>query len=67
MDWTLEPQVPDEVRRAVLPLIRGEAPAPDPWWQEGVDEAIATGPLELAPDQRDTIARPRSTPGAARA
>ena len=67
MDWKLEQQVPDEVRRVVLSLIRGEAPAPDPWWQEGVEEAIATGALELAPDQGDAIARPRSTRGAARA
>lgn len=38
MDVELEPAQPEAVVRAVAELLRHGAPAPDPWWQAGLDD-----------------------------
>lgn len=40
VDVELEPEQPEEVSRAVEELLAERAPAPDPWWQAGIEEAI---------------------------
>jgi hypothetical protein len=35
-----EPELPDEVVRSLEAALAAEAPAPDPWWQAGLDEAL---------------------------
>ena len=42
MDVELDPPQPQEVTRAVAELVDVDAPAPDPWWQAGVDESLET-------------------------
>ena len=70
MDLELDPRQPDEVLRALRVLIADDlAGGGDPWWQAGIDEALSVSADELEPplDQGEATARPRSTPGAARA
>ena len=40
MEVELTPEQPDEVVRAVKSALEAEKPAPDPWWQAGIDEAL---------------------------
>ena len=41
MDPELEPPQPDTIADAVASLLEAEErPAPDPWWAEGVREAL---------------------------
>jgi len=40
-DVELEPEEPATVSRAVAELLAEDA-APDPWWQAGIDAALAT-------------------------
>jgi hypothetical protein len=70
MDLELDPRQPDEVLRAVRVLSADDrASRADPWWQAGIEEALSVSAGELEPllDQGEATARPRSTPGAARA
>ena len=46
MEFELDPAQPPEVVRAVRELLAASAPAPDPWWQAGLEES-----LEPAGDQ----------------
>jgi len=39
VDVELEPEQPDEVARAVQELLAEGRPAPDPWWEAGIDDA----------------------------
>jgi hypothetical protein len=34
------PPQPDEVARAITELLDEVGPAPDPWWQAGIDESL---------------------------
>jgi hypothetical protein len=36
----LEPEQPEAVVRAVEELLERDEPAPDPWWQAGIDDAL---------------------------
>jgi hypothetical protein len=36
----LTPAQPPEIAEAVAELLDQEPPAPDPWWQAGIDEAL---------------------------
>jgi hypothetical protein len=38
----LTPDQPPAVAAAVAELVAEEAPAPDPWWQAGLEQALAT-------------------------
>jgi hypothetical protein len=69
MDLELVPGQPDNVVRAVRALISEAACGADPWWQAGIDDALSMVEYELGapPDQGEATARPRRTPGAARA
>ena len=70
MGLELDPEQPSKVLRAVCALIADHLVGlPDPWWQAGIDEALAVSADELEPplDQGEATARPRRTPGAARA
>jgi hypothetical protein len=40
VDVELEPEQPDEVVRAVVELLSDGPPAPDPWWQAGIEGSI---------------------------
>jgi hypothetical protein len=40
VDFELEPEQPEEVARAVAELLAEGRPAPDPWWQAGIQDAI---------------------------
>ena len=40
MEVELTPEQPDEVVRAVELALEDENPAPDPWWQAGIDDAL---------------------------
>lgn len=40
MDLELDPPQPDEVTRALSELLQADK-APDPWWQAGMDDALA--------------------------
>jgi len=40
MDVELEPGQPPEVAKAVADLLVEPDPAPDPWWQAGLVEAL---------------------------
>jgi hypothetical protein len=42
-DVELEPDQPEPIVRAVAELLVQEAP-PDPWWQAGIDAALADRP-----------------------
>ena len=61
MKLNLIPEQPPMVIEAVSALLQAALPAPDPWWQAGLDEALE------ASFYGATTARPRSTRGAARA
>jgi hypothetical protein len=50
----LTPEQPREVERAIDSLAVPPPFQPDPWWREGIDEAL----------YGDTTARPRNTLGA---
>ena len=50
MELTLDPEQPDAVVSAVRELLRSTAPSPDPWWQAGVDEALAPGDEDVPRD-----------------
>ena len=50
----LTPEQPDEVERAIVALAAPPDRAPDPWWREGIEEAL----------YGEGTARPRSTLGA---
>ena len=39
--FTLVPQQPDEVERAVADLLQDGSGDVDPWWQTGLDDALA--------------------------
>jgi hypothetical protein len=44
VDVELEPEQPHEVARAVQELLAEGRPAPDPWWQAGIEDAtVLTG------------------------
>jgi hypothetical protein len=36
----LDPEQPEEVARTVEELLAESPPAPDPWWQAGIEEVI---------------------------
>jgi hypothetical protein len=36
----LTPDQPDQVVAAIAALLAAPAPAPDPWWQAGLDESL---------------------------
>ncbi|MGZ4335160.1 MAG: hypothetical protein ACXVRJ_12950 [Gaiellaceae bacterium] len=40
MDVEMTPPQHDDVARAIAALVAEEPPAPDPWWQAGIDEAL---------------------------
>lgn len=40
MELELTPEQPEAVVRAVESALEAENPAPDPWWQAGIDEAL---------------------------
>jgi hypothetical protein len=42
VELELAPEQPVEVIRAVADLLEGAPPAPDPWWQAGIAEALDT-------------------------
>ena len=61
MELELTPEQPRAVAEAVASVLGGPEPAPDPWWQAGIDEALTPTLYGAA------TARPRRTRGAARA
>ena len=42
MELELTPPQPPAVEQAVVELLDETPPAPDPWWQAGIDEALGT-------------------------
>ncbi len=42
MEVELEPQQPDVVEHAVVQALAEGDTRPDPWWQAGIEEALAT-------------------------
>ena len=40
MEVELTPEQPEQVVRAVESALKAENPAPDPWWQAGIEEAL---------------------------
>jgi hypothetical protein len=40
VDVELEPEQPDEIARVVEALLSEGVPAPDPWWEAGIEDAI---------------------------
>ena len=40
MELDLVPAQPPEVARAVRELLEARTPAPDPWWQAGLEESL---------------------------
>jgi len=40
VELDLDPAQPSEVVRAVRELLAARAPAPDPWWQAGLEESL---------------------------
>jgi hypothetical protein len=42
VDVELDPEQPPEVARAVAEALDPAPPAPDPWWQAGIAEALGT-------------------------
>jgi len=42
MDVEISPEQPDEVAAAVAAALAGPVPAPDPWWQAGLEESLET-------------------------
>lgn len=42
MELELTPEQPAPVTEAVGALLATPEPAPDPWWQAGIDEALET-------------------------
>lgn len=40
MELELSPEQPSTVVAAVAALLGDPPPAPDPWWQAGIDEAL---------------------------
>jgi hypothetical protein len=34
------PPQPDEVAKAIVQVLADGDPAPDPWWQAGIDESL---------------------------
>jgi hypothetical protein len=40
VELDLDPAQPPAVVRAVRELLAARAPAPDPWWQEGLAESL---------------------------
>jgi hypothetical protein len=42
MDVEISPEQPDEVATAIASALAGPVPAPDPWWQAGLDESLET-------------------------
>jgi hypothetical protein len=65
VELELDPPQPPEVVRAVAALLDA-ASRVDPWWQAGLDEAVAEAPLSSRA-YGEATARPRRTRGAERA
>lgn len=42
MDLALTPEQPDAVATAIEALVEQPLPAPDPWWQAGLEDALET-------------------------
>jgi hypothetical protein len=42
VDVELDPPQPEEVARAVEEALARPQPAPDPWWQAGIEENLDT-------------------------
>jgi len=42
VELELTPEQPPEVAEAVAALLARPEPAPDPWWQAGIDETLET-------------------------
>lgn len=42
MDVELDPPQPEEVAEAVAAALAAAPKGPDPWWQAGVEENLAT-------------------------
>jgi hypothetical protein len=42
MDAELDPPQPDEVREAIVEVLREPSSAPDPWWRAGIEEQLET-------------------------
>jgi hypothetical protein len=42
MDVEISPEQPDEVAAAIAAALSGPVPAPDPWWQAGLEESLET-------------------------
>jgi hypothetical protein len=42
VELELSPQQPAEVVQALAGLLELASPAPDPWWQAGIAEALET-------------------------
>jgi hypothetical protein len=42
VDVELTPAQPPEVDAAVAEVLARGAPEPDPWWQEGLEDALGT-------------------------
>ena len=40
MDVELDPPQPPEIARAIAEAAAERAPAADPWWQAGIEEAL---------------------------
>jgi hypothetical protein len=40
MDVELSPKQPDEVAAAIAAALTRPAPAPDPWWQAGLEASL---------------------------
>jgi hypothetical protein len=60
----LDPEQPGAVQAAVRALLASGGGVADPWWQAGLEDALAAAD---AAGQGDTTARPRRTLGAERA
>ena len=67
VDLQLEPEQSQEVAGAIRALVETGFRAVDPWWQDGLEEALAPFDRETELPQGDATARLRRTPGAARA
>ncbi len=42
MDVELSPEQPEPVAAAIVAALTEPAPAPDPWWQAGLEESLET-------------------------
>ena len=54
VELDLRPVQPPDIARAIAEALSPPAPEPDPWWREGIEEAL----------YGETTALPRSTLGA---